>query len=100
MIYVVSFVILVFVVLNLYASWKVLRDGLSTKTQKLMQLGFVWLLPIFGAVLAVNLIGGMRHPSMDFEPKRMDIEDYWRYGLDGCDQSQTGHSHSSDHSCD
>ena len=99
MIYLVGFVIAVLVILNLYVSIKVLRDGFSTRTQKLLQLGFVWLLPIIGGVIASSLVGGTGHPTVDLSSgKVMEFEDYGRSPLDG-ETSATDHS-ASDHSCD
>ena len=42
--------------LNIKATTAVLRDDLSDRNQRLMQLALVWLLPVIGAVivLAVN----------------------------------------------
>ena len=99
MIYPMAFVIAALVVFNLYASWKVLRDGFSTRTQKLMQLGVVWFLPIVGPVIAVSLVGGTGHPTVDLaDGKTMGSESYWYSSLGGED-SASDHS-SSDHSCD
>ncbi len=99
MIYLVGFVIAVLVIFNLYVSIKVLRDGFSTRTQKLLQLGFIWLLPIIGGVIASSLVGGTGHPTVDLSSgKAMEFEDYWRSPLDG-ETSATDHS-TSDHSCD
>jgi hypothetical protein len=100
MIYVLALILSVLVFLNLYASWRVLRDGLSTTTQKLMQLGFIWLLPIIGPVLTVSLISGTRHPTMDFASGReMGFESYWHASL-GSGDSPTDQSCASDCSCD
>ena len=100
MIYLVTTTVSALVLLNLYASWKVLRDGFSTRTQKLLQLGFVWFLPIIGPVIAVSLVGGTGHPTVDLSNgKAMEFEDYWHSPLRS-DDSNTDHSCSSDHSCD
>ncbi len=97
MIYVVSVVIAALVVFNLYASWKVLRDSFSTRTQKLMQLGFVWFVPIIGPVLTLSLISGTGHPTVDLAESRiMRGESYWSYTPDDCDPSD----HSVSNDCD
>ena len=99
MIYLVTATVSALVLLNLYASWKVLRDGFSTRTQKLLQLGFVWFLPIIGPVIAVSLIGGTGHPTVDLaDGKTMGSESYGYSSLGGEDTA-SDHS-SSDHSCD
>lgn len=99
MIYVVSVVIAVLVILNLYASVKVLRSDFGTRTQKLLQLGFVWFLPIIGPVIAVSLVSGTGHSTVDFaDSKTMGFESYWNASLGGED-SAANHS-SSDSSCD
>jgi hypothetical protein len=78
MIYVVSVVIALLLILNLYASVKVLRDSLSTRTQKLLQLCFVWLLPMLGAVLTASLVSGTRHPTVDVPSRSgMEFVNYW-----------------------
>ena len=100
MIYLVTATVSALVLLNLYASWKVLRDGFSTRTQKLLQLGFVWFLPIIGHVIAVSLVGGTGHPTVDLaDEKTMESESFWHGSLGGEDTA-TDHSSSSDDSCD
>ncbi len=97
MVYLVSFIIAALVIFNLYASWKVLRDSFSTRTQKLMQLGVVWFLPIVGPVIATSLVGGTGHPTVDLAESRiMRGESYWSYTLDDCDPSD----HSASDDCD
>lgn len=65
-------------ILNFYASWNVLRDGLSTGKQKLLQLCLIWLLPIIGAVLTVSLMGGTRHLTVDMPSRSgMEFVNYW-----------------------
>lgn len=99
MIYAVGFVLSVLVALNLYASWQVLRDSLSTGTQKLMQLSLIWCLPIIGAALTVSLISGTRYPTMDSASGRMEIENYWHSSL-GSGDYPTDQNCSSDCSSD
>ena len=99
MIYPMAFVIAALVVFNLYASWKVLRDGFSTRTQKLMQLGVVWFLPIVGPVIATILVGETGPPTVDLaDGKTMQSESFWHGSLGGEDTA-SDHS-SSDHSCE
>lgn len=100
MIYAVAFVLSILLGLNLYASWKVLRDDLSTGAQKLMQLGLVWLLPLIGAVIVASLVGGTRHPTVDVPSQSgMELVSYWQ-ASQGSDYASGDHSHFSDHSCD
>ena len=51
----VSIGIALLVVLNLWVSWRVRRDELSSGGQKLIQLLIVWLVPIVGALLALHV---------------------------------------------
>lgn len=78
MIYILALVLSIFGALNLYASWKVLHDELSTGKQKLLQLCLIWLLPIMGAVLTISLVSGTRHLAVDV-PSRNGTEfvNYW-----------------------
>lgn len=41
--------------LNLWATWKVLQDRLSTPGQLAAQAAIVWLLPIIGGLLVIRL---------------------------------------------
>ncbi len=92
-----SFIIAAFVIFNLYASWKVLRSSFSTRTQKLLQLGVVWFLPIVGPVITLSLVGGTGHPTVDVAESRiMRGESYWSYTPDDCDLSD----HSASDDCD
>jgi hypothetical protein len=78
MISVGSVVIALLVILNLYVSVKILRDDFSTRTQKLLQLCFVWLLPVMGAVLTAILVSGTRHPTVDVPSQSgMELVNYW-----------------------
>lgn len=99
MISVVTATVSALVLLNLYASWKVLRDGFSTRTQKLMQLGFVWFLPIIGPVIAVSLVGATGHPTVDLADGNTMGSESYGYSLLGGEDSATDHS-SSDSSCE
>lgn len=97
MIYAVVLVLSILVGLNLFASWKVLRDGLSTGAQKLMQLGLVWFLPLMGAVIVASLVGGTRHPTIDVPSQSgTDLVSFW----DSSEGSNYGSDISSDSSCD
>jgi hypothetical protein len=44
---------LLVLLLNGFASWRVLRSPLLTPTQTRLQLALVWLLPVLGAVLCL-----------------------------------------------
>ena len=41
--------------LNAWVTWRVVRDGLSSSAQRLAQIALVWLLPMLGALLVLNL---------------------------------------------
>jgi TRAP-type C4-dicarboxylate transport system permease small subunit len=41
--------------LNIWASWRVLTDHLSSWQQRIAQLAFVWLLPFIGALVTLHL---------------------------------------------
>lgn len=42
--------------LNVYASRRCWRDDLSSRGQRVAQVAFVWLVPLLGAALALNLL--------------------------------------------
>jgi hypothetical protein len=47
------FAVIVPLLLNVLATRAVVRDGLSERSQKIFQLGLVWLLPLAGALLVL-----------------------------------------------
>ena len=47
--------IVVLIVLNSWATWRVVGDDLSSWKQRLGQIAFVWLVPILGAFLTLTL---------------------------------------------
>ena len=65
--------------LNIKATKVVLRDDLSDRNQRLMQLALVWLLPVIGAVIALAVhrpvekasrkYRDSRHPEPEHTPK-------------------------------
>lgn len=48
--------LVILVALNAYASYQCYRDSISTVSQRIAQIIFIWLLPVVGAVLALRLI--------------------------------------------
>ncbi|MHB1237030.1 MAG: hypothetical protein ACYCY7_05665 [Gallionella sp.] len=44
------------IALNAYASRQCYRDILSSRGQRLAQVAFIWVVPVFGAVLALRLL--------------------------------------------
>ena len=43
------------IVLNAWVTWRVIRDDLSTGTQRCAQVLLVWIVPFFGALLVLHL---------------------------------------------
>ena len=48
--------LIVLLALNTYASYRCLRDSISSLGQSLAQITFIWVVPVIGAVLALRLI--------------------------------------------
>ena len=55
------------VLLNLYASFVVLRAASLSTTRKLLQLLVIWLLPFIGAILCISLL---RTDGYDTKPDK------------------------------
>ena len=55
MLYILLTILAVFVLFNVYASRTVLRSKVHNESQKRMQLVFIWLLPVVGALNAVHV---------------------------------------------
>lgn len=55
---IVEVLVIIFIavaVLNIWATWKVIRDETSSPVQRLAQTMFVWLVPVLGAALTLYL---------------------------------------------
>ena len=48
-------VLLALLLLNAWATWRILQDDLSSLGQRVAQTAFVWLLPFVGGLLAIYL---------------------------------------------
>lgn len=51
------------IVLNIWATRAVLRDDLSTATQRTAQIAFVWFIPLLGALFALHFMRKDEEPS-------------------------------------
>jgi hypothetical protein len=83
------------ILMNVYASVVVFRAPLSSNAQKAMQLGFVWLLPLIGAPLAVQILkrdaqftadGGA---GREMSPDRWWVAADWGENCSGQDSTET-----------
>ncbi len=66
--------------LNVFASKTVARDDYSSKSQKVAQLLFVWLLPIIGAIFVLAVHRPQEAPARRYREQPDPGEDY---GLSG-----------------
>jgi hypothetical protein len=94
--YLVASVCAFLFLINVYASVVVLRARLSSKAQKAMQLGFVWLLPLIGAPIAVQILRHEFRATDGGAGRAMRYEWWW----DAAGQVAECDSQSSDASCD
>lgn len=54
--YILLIILAALLVFNIYASRAILRSTLNDESQKRMQILFVWLLPILGAVITLQVL--------------------------------------------
>ena len=52
---VIIFICAAIVALDIWASWRIFRDDLSSRAQRWAQLGFVWFVPLIGALITLQL---------------------------------------------
>ena len=101
MIYLTLLTILMLAGLNLYASVIIVRARYATNKSKLLQMGFVWVLPIFGSVFAVSLLKETHRSSAGLPAtKEMRSDDSWYYSQSECGRPPEFWNHASDHLCD
>lgn len=53
--YLIAGIVVVVIILNAWTTRFVLRDHLASPGQRVAQIAFVWLLPLFGALLTLHL---------------------------------------------
>lgn len=51
-------IVAVLVLLNAWATWRVVRDDLSSPGQRAAQAALIWVIPFIGALVVVRLIDG------------------------------------------
>lgn len=57
------------VVLNAYATWRVSRDELSEKIQKVTYLVLIWLLPLIGSIVVLYQVRSEeKYEARHYEP--------------------------------
>lgn len=64
-------------VLNLMATWAILRDQLCERVQRVAQIGLVWLFPLLGALLVLTLY---REPKKSAGVYPVDATDDYSLG--------------------
>ena len=72
----VTAVVLVPVGLNVWATWLVLRDDLSEGPRKIVQLVFVWLVPVLGAVVVLAVHRPAESASRKYRERPDPGEDF------------------------
>ena len=77
--------------LNAWATYKVLRDPLSTRGQQAAQAAFVWMLPIIGGLLVLRIKSDQAEPPTGKYRGAVDPGD--DYGLSGRSDRHDGGSH-------
>jgi len=68
-------VLLALLLLNAWATWRILQDDLSSLGQRVAQTAFVWLLPFVGGLLAIYLKRRDLEPHSGEYPEPRDLGD-------------------------
>ena len=71
-----GFVVFILVGLNLKATILIVRDTLSTSSQKLLQLALVWLVPVLGAVVTLAVHRPVEQPTRQYRKNPDPGEDF------------------------
>jgi hypothetical protein len=59
----------IYVALNLFTMWRIARDPLSERGQKIAQIGFIWCIPLLGAAAVLHL--QRQEPTRDqYDPNK------------------------------
>ena len=61
------------VALNLYATYRAVRDALSGRGQKAAQICAIWLLPIFGAIAVLYVQRSERFTSREYQESAQNL---------------------------
>ena len=92
MLYVLLTVLVMLVLFNVHASRIILRSKVNDASQKRRQLAFVWLLPLLGALVAVQVHKASRASGPGGGLVGMEYEQAWDYAghEDNCSPDDPG----------
>ncbi len=71
----ISAILVALMGLNAWATWRILRDDLSSRGQRVAQVAFVWALPFVGGLLALYLKRRDLEPPSGAYPEPRDVGD-------------------------
>jgi hypothetical protein len=75
----IGIILIVLLLINAWATRTVVRDDLASSGQRTAQIVFVWVVPFFGALLALHLKRRLPEPSTGCYPTEPDPGDDFAY---------------------
>lgn len=93
MLYLITALVAVIVAANAYASLLALRSRLNDRRQKRAQLLFIWLIPVLGAFITIQVLKGFPRGSLFGRGgTALEPEQAWMYAEHGddCPPGDTG----------